>query len=116
MIVLNVHAPTEDKIDNTKDSVYVELDHVFNKFPKYHTKMLLGDVNGKVGREDIFKPTTGNNSLHKTSTDNGVRVVNFDTYKNLSKVKCSHIIQFKNLHGHLLMERLTIKLTSFHSQ
>jgi hypothetical protein len=36
-----------------------------------------------VGREDIFKPTIGNESLHKTSNDNGVRVVNFATSKNL---------------------------------
>jgi hypothetical protein len=26
---------------------------------------LLDDFNGKVGREDIFKPTIGNESLHK---------------------------------------------------
>jgi hypothetical protein len=34
VIVLNVHAPTEDKIDDMKDSFYVELEPVFNKFPK----------------------------------------------------------------------------------
>jgi hypothetical protein len=36
-----------------------------------------------VGREDIFKPTIGNESLHETINDNGVRVVNFATSKNL---------------------------------
>jgi hypothetical protein len=40
-------------------------------------KILLGDLNAKVGREDIFKPTTGNESLHEISNDSGVRVVNF---------------------------------------
>jgi hypothetical protein len=39
--------------------------------------------NAKVGREDIFKPTIGNESLHETSNDNGVRVVNFASSKNL---------------------------------
>jgi hypothetical protein len=43
IIVLNVHAPTEDKTDDVKDSFYEELERVFDKFPKYHTKMLLGD-------------------------------------------------------------------------
>jgi hypothetical protein len=36
-----------------------------------------------VGKEDIFRPTIGNESLHETSNDNGVRVVNFVTSKNL---------------------------------
>jgi endonuclease/exonuclease/phosphatase family metal-dependent hydrolase len=45
-------------------------------------KMLLGDLNVKVGREDIFKPTIGNESLHEISNDNGIRVVNFATSKN----------------------------------
>jgi hypothetical protein len=43
---------------------------------------LLGDFNAKVGREDIFKPTTGNGSLHEISNDNGVTGVNFATSKN----------------------------------
>jgi hypothetical protein len=28
-------------------------------------KILLGDFSAKVGREDILKPTIGNESLHK---------------------------------------------------
>jgi hypothetical protein len=44
-------------------------------------KILLGDFNAKVGMEDIFKPTIGNESLHEISNDNGVRVVNFVTSK-----------------------------------
>jgi endonuclease/exonuclease/phosphatase family metal-dependent hydrolase len=46
-------------------------------------KILLGDFNAKVGWEDIFKPRIGNESLHEASNDNGVRVVNFATSKNL---------------------------------
>jgi hypothetical protein len=45
--------------------------------------ILLSDFNAKVGRENIFKPMTGNESLHEISNDNGVRVVTFATYKNL---------------------------------
>jgi hypothetical protein len=44
--VLNVHAPAEDKIDDM-DRFYKELEHVFDKFPKYHMKILLGDFNAK---------------------------------------------------------------------
>jgi exonuclease III len=113
IIVLNVHAPTEDKIDDVKNSFYDELEHVFDKFPKYHMKILLGDFNAKVGREDIFKPTVGNESLHEISNDNGVRVVNFATSKNLI-VKSSMFphCNIINLLGHL-MERLTVRLIIF---
>jgi len=56
---------------------------VFDHFPKYHIKMLLGDFNAKVERENIFRPTTGQDSLHQDSNDNGVRLVNFATSKTL---------------------------------
>jgi hypothetical protein len=58
--------------------------NVFDKFPKYHMKILLGDFNSKVGREEIFKPTIGNESLHEISNDNGIRVVNSATFKNIT--------------------------------
>jgi hypothetical protein len=69
IIVLNVHAAAEDKINDVKDSVYEELKHVFHKFPKYHMKIVLGDFNVKVGREDIFKLTIGIESSHEISND-----------------------------------------------
>jgi hypothetical protein len=65
IVVLNVHAPTEDKTDDVKDSSYEEVERVFDKFPNYHMKSLLGDFKDKVGREDIFKTTIGNESLPK---------------------------------------------------
>jgi hypothetical protein len=46
-------------------------------------KILLWDFNAKVGREYIFKPTIGNESLDEINNDNGIRVVNFAKSKNL---------------------------------
>jgi hypothetical protein len=51
IIVLNVHAPNKDKDNHIKNSFYEELDQLFNQFPRYHMKTLLGDFNAKVGRE-----------------------------------------------------------------
>jgi hypothetical protein len=82
-IGLNVHAPTADKTDDVKDTFYEKLECVFNKFPKYSMKILLGYFSAKVGREDIFKLTVGHKSLHEIVNDNGVRLVNFATSKNL---------------------------------
>ena len=56
---------------------------MFDHFPKYHTKILLGYFNAKVGRENIFKPTIGQESLLQDRNDNEFRIVNFDTSKNL---------------------------------
>ena len=63
----DVHTPSEEKIDDSKDSLYKELKQVFYHFPKYHTKILLGEFNANVARENIFKPTNANKSLHKGS-------------------------------------------------
>ena len=96
IIVVNVHAPSEEKSDEAKDSFYEELKQVFNQIPKYHMKMLLGDFNAKVGRENIFKATIGQESLHQDSNDNGVRLVNFTTSQNL--VVKSKMFPHRNIH------------------
>jgi hypothetical protein len=111
--------PTEDKIDDIKDRFYEEVEQVFDKFPRYHMKILLGDFNAIVGGEDIFKPTIGNESLHDISNENGVRIVNFATSENLT-VR-STMFPHRNIHkvtrtspdgrthnqiNHILMDRI----------
>jgi hypothetical protein len=62
---------------------------------------IIGDFKAKVGREDIFKPTIGNESLYEISNDNGIRVVNFATSKNL-RVK-STMFPHRNIHKYTWM-------------
>jgi hypothetical protein len=69
---------------------------VFDKLAKLHIKTLIGDFNAKVGMEDIFKPTIGNESLYKISNDTGVRLVNSGTSKHL-RVK-STMFPHRNIH------------------
>jgi hypothetical protein len=73
-----------------------ELERVFNKFLKYHMKILLGEFNAKVGRKGIFKWTTANETSHKISNDIQVRVINSPTPKNLA-VK-STMFPHRNIH------------------
>jgi hypothetical protein len=79
-------------------------------------KILLGDFNAKICREDIFKPTIWNESLHEISNDNRVRWVNFAKSKNLKSPKLPHrnVLKFNwtspdgkihNQIGHVLVER-----------
>jgi hypothetical protein len=66
-------------------------------------KMLLRHFNGLVGRDGIFKPTIGNESLHETSNDNGARIVNFATYKNFTiKSTMFDTVTFMNILGRRL--------------
>ena len=59
IVALNVNVPSEEKSDNGKESFYEELEQGFDHFPKYDMKILLGDFNAKVRRENIFKLTIG---------------------------------------------------------
>jgi len=40
IIVLNLRAPTEDKSNDTKDTSFKELGHVFDQFYKYDMNIL----------------------------------------------------------------------------
>jgi hypothetical protein len=93
-----VHAPTEDKDDVIKGSFYKELEQVFDQFPRYNMKILMEDFNAKVGSDDIFKPVTGNESLHEASNNNAVRAANFATSKNL--IVKSTIFPHRDIHKH----------------
>jgi hypothetical protein len=85
-----------DKIDEMKDRFYEEQEHIFDKLPKYYMKIMVGELNAKVGREDSFKLTIGNERLHEISNDNGVGVVNFATFKNL--IVKSTMFPHRNIH------------------
>jgi exonuclease III len=78
-----VHAPSEEKSNDLKDRFYEELEEGFDHSPKQHMKILSGDFNAKVGRENIFKPTTVKESLHQDNND--VSIVNF---ANIKKSSC----------------------------
>jgi hypothetical protein len=80
IIVLNIHAPAEDRTGDMKDSFYMEKERVFDEFPKQQMKILLENFNAKLSRKDIFKPTIGNESLHEINNDN----YSFATSKNLN--------------------------------
>jgi hypothetical protein len=93
IIVLILHAVTEEKTHDLA-SFYEKVEHVFEQFPMYNMKTLFGDFNAKVAREDIFKPTIRNKSLHEISSDNGVTAVNFSISKSLSR----ELFPYYNIH------------------
>jgi hypothetical protein len=91
-----VHAPTEEKSYDSKDSFYEELEQVFGHFPNH--VQILSDFHAKLGREDIFKLTIWNGSPHQDSNDNDVRIVNVATSKSL--VVKSMMYTHQNIHNY----------------
>jgi hypothetical protein len=74
----------------------MEIECVFDQFPKCHMNILLGGFNVIIRRKDIFKPKIRNENLHDNSNVNGLKVVNFATSEDVSRVQCSHITAFIN--------------------
>jgi hypothetical protein len=52
-------APRQHKSYNVNYSLHEKLGRVFDQFPRYDMKMLLGGYSAEVNREDIFKLTIG---------------------------------------------------------
>lgn len=84
LILINCYAPTEDKADDIKEKFYDELETVVNSLPNHCSKMIVGDFNAKIGREHIYRPIIGPDSLHEISNDNGTRLIHFATSQELT--------------------------------
>uniref|UniRef100_A0A8D9E7Z9 Craniofacial development protein 2 n=1 Tax=Cacopsylla melanoneura TaxID=428564 RepID=A0A8D9E7Z9_9HEMI len=93
---LNVHAPCEDAEDEVKDQFYGQLEMTYNAVPRRNIIVVLGDLNAKFGKENVFIPTIGNHSLHDTTNDNGGRFINFALGNNI--IIASTKFEHKNIH------------------
>ena len=91
-----VHAPTEEKDDDEKDNFYEDLDQIYEECPKRDVKIILGDLNAKIGQEEVYRPIIGKYSLHTLSNDNGIRLTDFTSSKNM--VVASTLFNHKDIH------------------
>jgi len=81
---INAHAPTNEKTEEIKEEFYSLLQHNTNQLARSDIKIILGDFNAKVGKESIYKPTTGNESLHNETNNNGIKMIQFAISKRLN--------------------------------
>jgi exonuclease III len=57
--IISVHAPTEEKTDEEKEKFYEDLKIVHNKIPKHDIVIILGNLNAKIGKEDVHQNVAG---------------------------------------------------------
>ena len=79
-----------------KEEFYNLLEQNINQIANSDIKIILGDFNAKVGKENIHKNTIGNGSLHNETNNNGIKMIHFEVSKclNVRSVKFPH----KNIH------------------
>lgn len=94
--MINIYAPTEETESNEKDEFYHKLERVLDALPSNDVKIILGDFNAKIGKEEEFRSIIGRNSLHDISNDNGRRLIDFAESKNM--VVSSTQFAHKNIH------------------
>ena len=58
-----------------KARFYNSLEQNINQIANSDIKIILGDFNAKVGKEDIYKPTIGNGSLQNKTKNNGIKII-----------------------------------------
>lgn len=108
LFIINVHAPTECQEDTCieKDILYEEITKVFDESPKNTIKVVIGDCNAKIGKETMFAPTIGLQSLHERSNNNGQRLITFASSRNMTissttfSQKDIHQCTWKSPNGH----------------
>lgn len=81
--LINVHAPTEESSSDDKEEFYDLVEQALDACPKYDVKIILGDLNAKIGREPVFRQYIGNNSLHENTNDNGYRLIDLAASNNM---------------------------------
>jgi len=54
-----VHAPTEEKDNDEKENFYEDLDQIYEECPKRDVKIIIGNINAKIGQEEIYRPIIG---------------------------------------------------------
>jgi len=83
IIVVNCYAPTEEGNNDIKSEFYEELERINDTRPRSCIKILIGDFNAQIGREPLYRSVIGIESLHLISNNNGMRVINFASSKDL---------------------------------
>ena len=112
--LINVLGHAEEKGELEKEAFYQKVEEVYDTCPSSDIKLVLGDWNGKVGREEICQGLIGKHSMHLNTNNNGQRLVDFAPAKNMVvSSTCFPHKEIKNKHGDFQTEKPKIKLITY---
>ena len=94
--IISAHAPTEEKTDEEKEKFYEDLQKIHNKIPKHDTFIILGDMNAKIGKEDVYQNVAGKHTLHENTNRNGEWVCEYAIANNMKIISIYY--QHKRMH------------------
>jgi len=70
--------------DDDKDDFYAQLEREYDRCPNHDVKIVIGDLNAQVGQEEELRPDSGRFSAHQHTNENGLRLIDFATSKNMA--------------------------------
>ena len=78
------------------EEFYNTLENAYDSLPNNDIKLVLVDFNAKIGQEQMFIGTIDKYSMHRETSDNGLRLIDFATSKGL--IISSTCFMHKDIH------------------
>uniref|UniRef100_A0A8D8RIQ9 Craniofacial development protein 2 n=2 Tax=Cacopsylla melanoneura TaxID=428564 RepID=A0A8D8RIQ9_9HEMI len=75
--IVSIHAPTEEKSEEIKETFYESLDEVLSQVQKYDQILVIGDFNAQVGSMESQSDVAGKFTVHDYNNNNGDYMAEF---------------------------------------
>jgi transcriptional regulator of NAD metabolism len=63
--------------EEAKNQFFEQLERAYAAYLNHDVKLVMRDVNAKIGQETVHQPTICKHSLHDSTNENGLRLVDF---------------------------------------
>jgi len=94
--IISARAATEEKTDEEKEKFYEDLQTIHNKIPKHDIVIILGDMDAKIGKEDVYQNVAGKHTLHEITNRNVEWVCEYAIANNMKIISIYY--QHKRIH------------------
>ncbi|CAG5124343.1 unnamed protein product [Candidula unifasciata] len=114
MSVIQCYAPTNDKDASVKEEFYMQLQNIINNETRGNLKMLMGDLNAKIGSDNTgYEEIMGRHGLG-VMNENGELFTHFCAGNQDVMVEVFSLInEYTRQHGNHQTMRQLIKLTTY---